>query len=79
MKLCIEKGLNFGPIGFSNRTMFQLTRHPLKQFLAQKLITEMEQPPYTQDFTLNDFWLFPLIKSALKGQRFQDTEDIQKM
>jgi hypothetical protein len=27
---------------------------------------------------LNDFWLFPKIKSALKGQRFQDTEDTQK-
>jgi hypothetical protein len=28
--------------------------------------------------TLNDFWLFPEIKSALKGQIFQDIEDIQK-
>jgi hypothetical protein len=27
---------------------------------------------------LNDFWLFPEIKSALKGQRFWDIEDIQK-
>jgi hypothetical protein len=27
---------------------------------------------------LNDFWLFPKIKSALKGQRFQHTEDIQE-
>jgi hypothetical protein len=26
----------------------------------------------------NDFWLFLKIKSALKGQRFQDTEDIKK-
>jgi hypothetical protein len=27
---------------------------------------------------LNDYWLFPKIKSALKGLRFQDTEDIWK-
>jgi hypothetical protein len=26
----------------------------------------------------NDIWLFPKIKSALNGQKFQDTDDIQK-
>jgi len=26
----------------------------------------------------NDFWLFPKIKPALNGQRFQDIEDSQK-
>jgi hypothetical protein len=26
----------------------------------------------------HDLWPFPKIKSALNGQRFQDTEDIQK-
>jgi hypothetical protein len=26
----------------------------------------------------SDFWLFPKIKSALKGQIFQDIEDIQE-
>jgi len=38
----------------------------------------MEHPPYSPDLALNDFWLFPKIKSSLKGQRFQDTEDIQQ-
>jgi hypothetical protein len=47
----------------------------IKQFLAQKLIIEMEHPTYSPDLALNDFWLFPKIKSALKGRRFQDTED----
>jgi hypothetical protein len=30
------------------------------------------------DFAAHDFWLFPKIKSALKGRIFQDTGDIQK-
>jgi hypothetical protein len=32
----------------------------------------MEHPPYSPDLALHDFWLFPKIKSALEGQRFQD-------
>jgi hypothetical protein len=38
----------------------------------------MEHPPYSPDLALNDFWLFPEIKYALKGRRFQNNEDIQK-
>jgi hypothetical protein len=38
----------------------------------------MEYPPYSPGLALNDFWLFPAVKSALKEQRFQDIEDIQK-
>jgi histone-lysine N-methyltransferase SETMAR len=38
----------------------------VKQFLAQKSITEIEHPPCSPDLALNDFWLFPKIKSALK-------------
>jgi transposase len=49
----------------------------VKQFLSQKLITEMEHPPYSPDLAPNDLWLFQKM-SALKRQRFQDTEDIQK-
>jgi hypothetical protein len=50
----------------------------VKQFLAQKSITEMEHPPYSSGLLLSDFWLFPKTKSALKGRRFQDAEHIQK-
>jgi len=38
----------------------------------------MEHPPHSPDLVPNDLWLFPKIKSALKGWRFQDVEDIQK-
>jgi hypothetical protein len=38
----------------------------------------MDHLPFSFDLALNDFWLFPEIKSALKGWRFQDTEDIKK-
>jgi hypothetical protein len=48
----------------------------VKQFLTQKSITEREQPPNSSDSAPNNFWLFPKIKSALKGRKFQVTEDI---
>jgi len=38
----------------------------------------MEDLPYSHDLAPNDFWLFPKIKSALKGRRYQDTEDNHK-
>jgi len=31
----------------------------VKQFLAQKLITRMEQPAYSPDSSPSDLWLFP--------------------
>jgi hypothetical protein len=39
----------------------------------------MEHPAYSPDLAPNDLWLFPKINSALKGQRFQDTEDIKNL
>jgi hypothetical protein len=50
----------------------------VKQFLAQKSVTEMEHPPSSLDLAPYDFWLFLKINSALKGWKFQDIEDIQK-
>jgi hypothetical protein len=55
------------------------SQRSVKQFLAQKSITEMEQPTCSPDLAMNDFWLFPKIKSASQGWRFQDIEDIEKM
>jgi hypothetical protein len=48
-----------------------------KQFVGQKFITVMKRPPFSPALAPNDFWLFLKMKSALKGRRFHDIEDIQ--
>jgi hypothetical protein len=35
------------------------------------------QPPYSPDLTPCDFFLFQKVKTALKGHRFETTEDIK--
>jgi histone-lysine N-methyltransferase SETMAR len=68
MKLYVENGLNFGQmIGFHHDNAPAHKMLSVKQFPAQKLINEMEHPPFSPDLALNDFWLFSKIKSALKG------------
>ena len=42
----------------------------LVQFLAKHQITQVTQLPYNPDFVPCDFWLFPKLKSPLKGKRF---------
>jgi transposase len=36
------------------------------------------QPPYSPDFTPCDFFLFPWLKSHLKGRHFGTSNNIQK-
>jgi len=38
-------------------------------FLAKHHITQACQPPYSPDLAPCDFWLFPNVKSSLKGRR----------
>ena len=38
----------------------------------------MLQPPYSPDFAPCEFFLFQKVKSAVKGQNFESTEDIQR-
>jgi hypothetical protein len=47
------------------------------EFLAKKSITKLDHPPYSPDLAPCDFWLFPELKTALKGCRFDDISDIQ--
>ena len=42
----------------------------VKQFLANKNITVLAHPPYSPDLAPRDFYLFPKIKSVLKGTHF---------
>lgn len=49
----------------------------VKQFLASKNITVLEHPPYSPDLAPCDFFLFPKIKSALKGTHFSMVEEVQ--
>ena len=49
----------------------------VREFLAKNSTTKMDHPSYSPDLALCDFWLFPKLKNALKGQRFADLSDIQ--
>jgi hypothetical protein len=51
----------------------------VKQFMSQKTITEIKHQPYSPYLAPNDFRLFPKIKSALKGRKFKDIENIQNI
>ena len=47
-------------------------------FFAKEQITQVTQPYYCQDLVPCDFWLFPKLKSSLKGKRFQTFDEIQE-
>jgi len=49
----------------------------VQQFLADKNIPFITQPPYSPDLAASDFWLFPTLKMGLKGTRFATMEDIE--
>jgi hypothetical protein len=49
----------------------------VREFLAKTSITKMDHPHYSPDLAPCDFWLFPKLKTALKGQRFADLSDIK--
>jgi histone-lysine N-methyltransferase SETMAR len=49
----------------------------VKQFLADKRIPVLEHPPYSPDLAPCDFYLFPKVKSALKGTHFQSVEEVK--
>ncbi|KAJ4442248.1 hypothetical protein ANN_12114 [Periplaneta americana] len=47
-------------------------------FLAKHGITTVRQPPYSVDLAPCDFWLFPKLKTPLKGSRFESREEIMR-
>jgi len=57
---------------------FCTTTKIVKQFLAQRKVTVLDHPPYSPDLAPADYFLFPKVKSHLKGRLFDSFSDIQK-
>ena len=49
----------------------------VRDFLAKHATTVLPQPPYFPDLASADFFLFPKLKSTLKGRRFESIEAIK--
>ena len=47
-------------------------------FLGKSSMSLVRQAPYSLDLAPCDFWLFPELKTILKGRRFHSREDIIK-
>ena len=52
--------------------------HVSCRFLAKHQVTQVTQLPYSPDLSPCDLWLFPKLKSPLKGKRFQTISEIQE-
>ena len=50
----------------------------LEVVLAKNGVTVLEHPLYLPDLAPADFMLFPQLKLALEGKRFDDVQDIQQ-
>jgi len=50
----------------------------VKEVLAKNSVATLEHPPYSPDLAPADFYLFPRLKSALKGWSFCDATDVIK-
>jgi transposase len=48
----------------------------IREFLAKQETIVVPQPPYSPDLAPTDFFLFPKLKSTLKGRRFKTVEEL---
>ncbi len=53
------------------------TAAPTVDFLEASQIKILEHPPYSPDLAPCDYFLFPKLKSLLRGHRFQSLEDMK--
>ena len=58
-------------------TTRRLTLRFVCQILAHRGVIVVDHPPYSPDLTPADIFLFPCLKTALNGTRFDDLDDIQ--
>ena len=50
----------------------------IRSYLAKHQTSVVPHPPYSPDLAPADFFLFPKLKTALKGRRFQTIEEIRE-
>jgi len=50
----------------------------IRSYLAKHQISVAPHPPYSPDLAPADFFLFPNLKTTLKGRRFQTIEEMQE-
>jgi len=50
----------------------------IRSYLAKHQISLCHHPPYSPDLAPADFFLFPKLKTTMKGRRFQTIEEIQE-
>ena len=48
----------------------------IPEFLTKHETTVVPQPPYSPDLAAVDFFMFPKLKSSLKGRRFQTVKKV---
>jgi hypothetical protein len=79
VRLFVGEDLNFGLMLGSCIMAFYLAHDALAvhEFLAKKSIMKLDHPAYSPDLAACNFWLFPKLKTALKGHRFSVIADIQ--
>jgi transposase len=53
------------------------TSFDVREFLAQHNITMLPHPPYSPDLAPCNFFLFPKLKTHLKGHHFWTIENVQ--
>jgi len=53
------------------------TSFAVREFLAQNNITTLPRPSYSPDLAPCDFFLFPKLKTHLKGHHFGTVENVQ--
>jgi transposase len=50
----------------------------VEQVLAKNNIPIVPHPPYSPDLAPSDFWLFPTLKTSLRGRRFASKKTLTR-